>query len=228
MDQDRINRVDDWIELHLLPADPLLDEVRAACQAAGLPEIQVSPLLGAFLGVLAGAVGARRILEIGTLGGYSSIWLARALGDIGDDGRLVTIEANPRHAEVARANFARVGLTGRIDLRVGEALDVLPGLLDERLRRGAKAFDLVFVDADKENNAAYADWAAELLRPGGVMVVDNVVRNGAIVDEHSSDSRVVGTRSLYAAVRMDRRFRAAALQTVGSKGWDGILVAYRC
>ena len=224
IEQQRIDAVDDWMALHLLPADPLLEEVRAAGRAAGLPEIEVSPLLGSFLGMLAGAVGARRILEIGTLGGYSAIWLTRALGA---DGRLVTIEADPRHAEVARANFARVGLTDRIDLRVGAALDVLPDLLDERLERRGRAFDLVFVDADKENNAAYAGWAAELLRPGGLMVVDNVVRKGAILDEHSTDSRVTGTRSLYAAMRMDRRFRTSALQTVGRKGWDGILVACR-
>ncbi len=224
MEQQRINAVDDWVDLHLLPDDPLLDEVRAACRAGDLPEIEVSPLLGSFLGVLACATGARRILEIGTLGGYSSIWLARALGA---DGRLVTIEANPRHAEVARANFARTGLTDRIDLRVGAALDVLPDLLDERLKRGARAFDLVFIDADKENSAAYADWAADLLRPGGLMVVDNVVRKGAIVDEHSTDTRVIGMRSLYAAMRMDQRFKPSALQTVGVKGWDGILVACR-
>ena len=134
MEQQRIDAVDEWMALHLLPADPLLDEVRAACRTGGLPEIEVSPLLGSLLGVLAGAVGAKRILEIGTLGGYSSIGLARALGP---DGKLVTIEANPRHAEVARANFARAGLGGKIDLRVGAALEVLPELLDERLQRGA-------------------------------------------------------------------------------------------
>ena len=224
MEAGRFADVDRWMALHLLPADDVLEQVRDAGRTAGLPEIDVSPMMGAFLGVMAHAVGARRILEIGTLAGYSAIWLARALPD---GGRLVTIEANPRHAEVARANFARAGLTKRIDLRVGPALSILPGLVDADLASGGQAFDMVFIDADKENNAAYADWAATLLRPGGLMIVDNVVRDGHILHENSSDSKVIGTRSLYAAMRMDTRFEASALQTVGLKGWDGILVARR-
>lgn len=224
MDNDRFAEVDRWMALHLLAADPLLEQVREAGRAAGLPEIDVSPMLGALLGVLAQLVQARRILEIGTLAGYSAIWLARALPD---GGRLVTIEANPRHAEVARANFARAGLGSRIDLHVGAALDVLPTLVDQDLGSGGRAFDMVFIDADKENNAAYADWAATLLRPGGLMVVDNVVRRGAILDDATQDPAVTGTRSLYAAMRTDRRFEASALQTVGLKGWDGILLARR-
>lgn len=225
MDPARYADVDRWMALHLLPADPILEQVREAGRTAGLPEIDISPMLGAFLAVMAHAVGARRILEIGTLAGYSTIWLARALSP---GGRLVTIEADPRHAEVARANFARAGLTKSIELRIGPALDVLPKLMDEDLNGGsAHAFDLVFIDADKENNAAYADWAATLLRPGGLMIVDNVVRDGHILHENSDDPKVIGTRSLYAAMRMDSRFEASALQTVGLKGWDGILVARR-
>ncbi len=224
MDQDRFAAVDRWMALHLLPADPILEQALGAGRAAGLPQIDVSPMLGGFLAIMAQAVAARRILEIGTLAGYSAIWLARSLPD---GGQLVTIEANPRHAEVARANFARAGLTHRIDLHVGAALDVLPTLVDHDLGAGGRAFDMVFIDADKENNAAYADWAGTLLRPGGLMIVDNVVRRGAILDEHSDDPAVTGTRSLYAAMRTDRRFDASALQTVGVKGWDGILVARR-
>jgi predicted O-methyltransferase YrrM len=219
MDDARFAEVDRWIARHLLPDDPVLEAVLHAGRTAGLPEIDVSPLLGALLGVLAHAVNARRILEIGTLGGYSAIWMARALPP---DGRLVTLEANPRHAEVARANVARADLAKRIDIRVGAALDLLPGLVDE-----GHAFDLAFIDADKENNAAYADWAATLVRPGGLVVVDNVVRAGRIADPADTSPPIEGTRSLYAAMRMDSRFEASALQTVGVKGWDGILIARR-
>lgn len=219
MDDARFAEVDRWIARHLLPDDPVLEAVLAAGRTAGLPEIDVSPLLGALLGVLAHAVAARRILEIGTLGGYSAIWMARALPP---DGKLVTLEANPRHAEVARANVARADLAKRIDIRVGAALDLLPGLVDE-----GHAFDMAFIDADKENNAAYADWAATLVRPGGLVVIDNVVRAGRIADPADTSPQVEGTRSLYAAMRMDSRFEASALQTVGLKGWDGILIARR-
>jgi predicted O-methyltransferase YrrM len=211
--------VDHWMARHLLPADPVLDDVLKANRAAGLPAIDVSPLQGAFLAMLCHVVSARHVLEIGTLGGYSAIWMARALAE---GGKLVTIEASPRTAEVARANFARAEVTRRVDLRVGKALDVLPGLVDSGF-----AFDLAFIDADKENNAAYADWAATLVRPGGLVVVDNVVREGRIVDETDATPQVVGTRSLYATMRMDSRFEATALQTVGAKGWDGLMIARR-
>jgi len=219
MDEARFAEVDRWIARHLLPDDPVLDAALEAGRVAGLPAIDVSPLLGALLGVLAAAVNARRILEIGTLGGYSAIWMARALPE---DGRLVTLESNPRHAEVARANAARADLAKRIDIRVGAALDLLPGLVDE-----GHAFDMAFIDADKENNAAYADWAATLVRPGGLVVVDNVVRAGRIADPADTSPQVEGTRGLYAAMRMDSRYQCSALQTVGVKGWDGILVARR-
>jgi predicted O-methyltransferase YrrM len=219
MDEARFAEVDRWIERHLLPEDRILEQVLEAGRVAGLPAIDVSPLHGTFLGLLAHLVKARRILEIGTLAGYSAICMARALPE---DGRLLTIEVDPRHAEVARANFARADIVARIDLRVGAALDVLPTLIDEH-----HAFDMAFIDADKENNAAYADWAATLVRPGGVVVVDNVVRNGRIIDMDDDTPQVAGTRSLYAAMRMDKRFEPAVLQTVGIKGWDGMMICRR-
>jgi predicted O-methyltransferase YrrM len=219
MTEERHAAVDHWIARHLLPDDPVLDAVRKAGRTAGLPEIDVSPLTGSFLALLAHTVKARRILEVGTLGGYSAIWMARALPA---GGHLVTIELNPRNAEVARANFARADVARKIDLRIGAALDVLPTLVDE-----GHAFDMAFIDADKENNAAYADWAATLVRPGGLVIVDNVVRDGRILNEASDDPAIVGTRSLYASMRMDKRFEATALQTVGLKGWDGMLIARR-
>lgn len=219
MTPERFAEVDQWIARHLLPADPLLDEVLKANAAAGLAAIDVSRLIGSLLALLCGVVKAHHVLEIGTLGGYSAIQMARTLPE---DGRLVTIEANPRTAEVARANFARADLVRRIDLRVGKALDVLPGLVDE-----GHAFDLAFIDADKENNAAYADWAATLVRPGGLVVIDNVVRDGRITDDLATDPQILGTRSLYAAMRMDTRFEATAFQIVGTKGWDGLMLARR-
>lgn len=219
MDADGFARVDAWIARHLLPEDRTLAAVLKANRAAGLPAIDVSPLQGAFLALMCRLVGARRVLEIGTLGGYSTIAMARALPA---DGHVVTLELNPRHAEVARANFARADVVRKVDLRLGAALDLLPGLVDE-----GHAFDLAFIDADKENNAAYADWAATLVRPGGLVIVDNVVRGGKIADDTDDSPQVAGTRSLFAAMRLDRRFDCAALQTVGVKGWDGILLARR-
>ncbi len=214
----RFAELDQWLEANLLTPDPLFDAVHAEARQAGLPAIDVSPMLGALLGVLARSSGGQRILEIGTLAGFSAIHMARALAD---GGRLVTIEADPGHAEVARRNFQRAGLDSRIDLRIGAALDVLPQLADA----GGPDFDMAFLDADKENNPAYADWAARLLRPGGLMVIDNVVRTGAVLDADST--RADSIRRLFAAVKNDSRFQPAALQIVGSKGWDGILVACR-
>lgn len=219
MPEERYARVDHWMGLHLLPADPVMDAVLKANATAGLPSIDVSPLHAQFLALLARIIGARRILEIGTLGGYSTIALARTLPE---GGCITTLEANPRHAEVARANFARANVVKKVDLRLGAALDLLPAIADE-----AHAFDFAFIDADKENNAAYVDWAATLLRPGGLVVVDNVVRQGRIADETDNNPAVVGTRNLYAAVRQDQRLQPAALQTVGIKGWDGLLIARR-
>jgi predicted O-methyltransferase YrrM len=185
---------------------------------AGLPEIDVSAPQGKFLSLLAAASGARRILEIGTLGGFSTIWLARALPP---EGKIVTIEFDRKHAEVAIANIAREGLADRVDLRVGAALDVLPKIAAER---GAP-FDLAFIDADKAHNADYFDWAVRLSRPGGLVIVDNVVRGGSVADPQTRDDGGLGARRLFAQVATDSRVAATALQTVGAKGWDGLLIA---
>ncbi len=217
--QERIAEVDRWIARHLLPEDAMMNAVLEANQRAGLQAIDVSPLHAGFLALLVHSIGARRVLEIGTLGGYSAIAMARALPE---GGKVTTLEIDPRAAEVARANFARADVVKKVDLRLGAALDLLPVIAGE-----GHAFDMAFIDADKENNAAYADWAATLLRPGGLMIVDNVVREGRITDMDDHDIRVEGTRSLYAAMRMDRRFEATALQLVGTKGWDGMLIARR-
>lgn len=210
--------VDDYIAERLLAADAAQQAALEANQAAGLPEIDVSAPQGKFLHILATAIGARRILEIGTLGGYSTIWLARALPA---GGKIVTIESEPRHAEVARDNIRRANLAGKVDLRTGAALDILPRLAAE----GAGAFDLSFIDADKANNAAYFDWALKLSRPGALIVVDNVVREGAVADPDTTDSGGRGARRLFEAVAAEPRVSATALQTVGAKGWDGFLLA---
>jgi predicted O-methyltransferase YrrM len=162
--------------------------------------------------------GARSILEIGTLGGYSTIWLARALPD---GGRLVTLEADPRHAEVAAANIARAGLSDRVDVRVGSALDTLPQVEAD----GLGPFDLVFIDADKPSNPFYVEWALKITHPGSVIIVDNVVREGAVVESDSEDSAVLGVRRMNELIATDQRLTATAIQTVGSKGYDGMLVA---
>jgi len=198
----------------LVGHDPALEAVLAAQREAGLPESEVAPVAGKLLHLLARISGARRILEIGTLAGYSTIWLARALPE---GGEVVTIEAEPHHAEIARANLERAGVAERVDIRVGGAIDVLPTLLP--------GFDLVFIDADKERNTAYLDWAARLGRPGTVIVLDNIGRAGEVADPASSDPKVIGTRAALDMLGTDARFEASALQTVGIKGWDGIAVA---
>jgi len=212
------SEVDAYFADRLSLSDPALDAVLAANAAAGLPAIDVSPAQGKFLNLIARMIGAKRILEIGTLGGYSSIWLARALPM---DGRLVTLEANARHADVARGNFQRAGVAERIDLRLGAALETLPRLEAER----GGAFDLVFVDADKPNNLAYFSWALRLTRPGSVIIVDNVVREGAVVEAASRDAIVRGVREFFDALAAEPRVSATALQTVGAKGWDGLAIA---
>lgn len=205
---------DRWLADTLLPPDPAVADAIAAQQAAGMPDIEVSPLAGRLLALLVRISGARRVLEIGTLAGYSTIWLARALPD---GGEVVTIEAEPAHAEVARANLERAGVADRVDVRVGRGADVLPTLVP--------GFDLVFIDADKESNTTYLDWAARLGHPGTVIVVDNVGRNGEIVSADSPDPKVQGTRAALEMLGSDPRFDASALQTVGAKGWDGIALA---
>jgi len=210
--------VDGHLTALLVPSDPELEATLRANAAAGLPPHDVSPTQGKLLHLLALASGARRILEIGTLGGYSTIWLARALPP---DGRLVTLEADPKHAEVARGNLARAGLAGIVELRVGRAADTLPRIAAEK----AGPFDLIFVDADKASNAQYLAWALELSRRGSVIVVDNVIRDGAVIDEASSDPGVVGSRRVLELLAAEPRVSATAIQTVGSKGWDGFAIA---
>lgn len=210
--------VDRYLTALLAPADAALDAALAASAAAGLPPHDVSPTQGKLLHVLARMVGARAILEIGTLGGYSTIWLARALPA---DGRIVTLECDPHHARIARANLARAGLDERIDLRVGPALETLPRLTAER----RAPFDLVFVDADKRSNPDYLAWSLALTRPGGVIVFDNVVRGGAVLDAASDDPSVQGVRRLAELLAAEPRVVATAIQTVGSKGWDGFAIA---
>jgi predicted O-methyltransferase YrrM len=210
--------VEEYMDELLIPSDPALDAARKASAAAGLPDIAVTPSQGTFLHLLARMRGARHILEIGTLGGYSTIWLARALPA---NGRLITLEAEARHCEVARANVARAGLSSRVDFRLGEALESLPDLAAE----GLDPFDFTFIDADKENTAEYFKWAVRLSRPGAVILVDNVVRDGEVADADTTDPRVQGIRSFLDMLSAESRVTAATLQTVGSKGYDGFTLA---
>ncbi|MFJ5834857.1 O-methyltransferase [Streptomyces sp. NPDC093089] len=198
--------------------DEALTAALAASTAAGLPEIAVAPNQGKLLHLLAQMQGARSILEIGTLGGYSTIWLARALPA---DGRLITLEYDPAHADVARANIARAGLDKIVEVRTGAALDSLPRLEAE----GAGPFDLVFIDADKVNNPHYVAWALKLSRPGTVIIVDNVVRDGKVATPHPDDPAITGTRAMFDLVAREPRLDATAFQTVGTKGYDGLLLA---
>ena len=215
---DRWREVDRYVVDQLVVTDPGLTLALSDSAAAGLPAINVAPNQGKLLHLWARMVGARSILEVGTLGGYSTIWLARALPA---GGRLVTLEAEPRHAEVAAANLDRAGVGDVVDIVVGPALDTLPVLAEE----GRGPFDLTFIDADKSGNADYFQWAVRLSRPGSVIVVDNVVRGGAVADAGSDDPAVVGTRRLFEAVASEPRVSATAVQTVGSKGHDGFLLA---
>ena len=211
-------RVDDYIEAKLLPSDPVQQETLRRNAADGLPAIDVSAAQGRFLNLLARISGARKILEVGTLGGYSTIWLARALPE---GGRLVTLEYEPRHAETARRNIVRAGFADRVEVRTGAAADTLPILAAE----GAGPFDLIFIDADKPNNPVYLDWALRLSRPGTVIVLDNVVRNGGVVDGASQDPSILGTRAGFDFFAANPRLEATALQTVGAKGYDGFAIA---
>ncbi|QLY27774.1 O-methyltransferase [Nocardia huaxiensis] len=193
-------------------------ETLRANAAAGLPAIDVSPPQGKFLYLIAKSVRARRALEIGTLGGYSTTWLARA---VGKDGQVVTFENEPKHAEVARGNLDRAGVGERVEIRVGAALDGLPVLAQEN----PEPFDLVFIDADKVNNANYVRWALRLTRPGSVIIVDNVVRNGGVADAGSTDAAIRASREVIELVAAEPRLDGTVLQTVGSKGWDGFIYA---
>jgi predicted O-methyltransferase YrrM len=210
--------VDEYAGNVLVPPDAALEAVLQSTVAAGLPQINVSPPQGKLLQLIARVRGARRILEIGTLAGYSTIWLARALPQ---DGRLVTLEAESKHADVARANIARAGLAARVEVRVGPALDTLPRLAAENIG----PFDLVFIDADKPNTPAYFTWALKLTRPGSVIIVDNVVREGAVADAESEDESVRAMRQLMEMMAAEPRVAATVIQTVGSKGYDGFAFA---
>lgn len=211
---DRIwNDVDAYIEDRLVGEDEALSATIRESAAAGLPAIAVSAAQGKLLHLLAMSISAKRILEIGTLGGYSAIWMARALPS---DGKLVSLEIDPRNAEVASRNIARAGLGDRVEILVGPAISRLPALQGP--------FDLAFIDADKESNADYFDHAVRLSRPGGVIVVDNVVRNGAVIDA-GGNAMVQGVRRMVDAIHADKRVTATAVQTVGVKGYDGFLMA---
>ncbi len=215
------SQVDGYLNATLVPADSQLESALAANAAANLPTIDVSPTQGKFLHMLAKMHGAKRILEIGTLGGYSTIWLARALPA---DGKLISMEFNPKHAKVAGENVARAGLAKVVEIRVGAAADSLAKLYDE----SPEPFDMIFIDADKPSNPVYLEWALKLSRKGSVIVVDNVIREGKIVDASSKDASVTGTRAMFAQMTQLQEaglLTATAIQTVGSKGYDGLCLA---
>jgi len=214
MTQDLWSSVDDYITETLFGEDAILDQALEASDAAGLPSIQVSPAQGRLLEIIARIHGARTILEIGTLGGYSTIWLARALPA---EGTLVTLEIDPKHAEVAASNIERAGLGEKVEVRTGDAREILPRLVDE----GYGPFDLFFIDADKASIPVYFEWAMSLSRPGSLIIVDNVVREGAVIDAESDDPSVRGVRTLNEMMARDDRVTATVVQTVGSKGYDG-------
>jgi len=218
MSQAQWTAVDTYINELLIPSDPALDAALQAAEDAKLPAAQVAPNQGKLLAILAQSVKAKSILEIGTLGGYSTIWLARALPP---DGKLITLEVDPRHAEVARANFVRAEVDKLVEVRVGPALDTLPKIATE----GHAPFDFVFIDADKANNTNYFNWALKLTHPGSVIIVDNVIRNGEVVDANSTDPSVQGVRQFNTALAAESRVMATQLQTVGSKGYDGFAMA---
>jgi predicted O-methyltransferase YrrM len=210
------NRVDEYIAETLIGRDPVLDQALADADAAGMPAIAVSPAQGKLLFVLAKSMGARRILEIGTLAGYSGIWLARALPD---EGRLVTLEVDPTHARVAQRNFARADVAERVDLRLGRARDTLESMI----AAGESPFDLIFIDADKTGYPTYFRAALALSRPGTLMIADNVVRNGHVADPTSTDENVRAVQAFTALVASEPRVSATIVQTVGVKGYDGFL-----
>ncbi len=212
------NQVDDYFASELLDRDPGLAATLEASREAGLPDIAVSATQGKLLNLLARVQGARNILEIGTLGGYSTLWLAKALPP---SGRLVTLEVDPKHVEVARTNLARAGYGNRVQVRLGSALDTLPELESE----GVGPFDFTFIDADKRSNPEYFQWALKLSRRGALIVVDNVVREGKVLDAASEDASVQGVRRLMTLMGMETRVSVTAIQTVGHKGWDGFAIA---
>jgi predicted O-methyltransferase YrrM len=210
--------VDRYFSEMLSLSDAAVDAAMATNRAADLPAIDVTPNQGKLLQLLAQMIGARRILEIGTLGGYSTIWLARA---VPADGKVITLELSAKHAEIARSNIAGANLSHLVDIRIGAALDTLPKLQEEK----AEPFDLIFIDADKTNNAEYVRWALKLARHGTLIIIDNVVRDGAVIDAASTDKDVQGARHLFEMLASEPRLNSTALQTVGSKGYDGFALA---
>ncbi len=208
-------QVDAFLDNALIGDDPVLSAALAASDSAGLPPIAVSAQQGKFLSLLAGATGARRILEIGTLGGFSTIWLARGAGP---QGRVITLEYEPKHAEVAKANTERAGVGEQVEVIVGAALDTLPTLT-------GGPFDLVFIDADKENYVAYLEWAIKLSRPGALIVADNVIREGRVLSPRADDQAALAVRQTIEAMGQHPRLDTAVLQTVGAKTWDGLAIA---
>lgn len=218
MSQQQWTAVDGYFTEQLHLSDSILDAAMRANVAAKLPAIDVSPSQGRFLHLLARICDARKILEIGTLGGYSTIWLARALPP---DGRLISLEFSPAHAEIAGKNIQNAGLSDRVEIRVGAALDSLPLLEKENVA----PFDFIFIDADKSNNPSYLQWAIKLSRPGTLIIVDNVVRDGAVADSASTDPSIQGTRKMFEIMSREPRLSATALQTVGAKGYDGFAMA---
>jgi predicted O-methyltransferase YrrM len=217
-DQQRWTAVDEYISDLLAPDDEALEQAVAGAVEAGLPAIQVSPPQGKLLALLARSIGARTALEFGTLGGYSTIWLGRALPG---DGRLITLEYEAAYADVARINLERAGLVEKVQVRVGPALETLPVLEDE----GAGPFDLVFIDADKVHTPEYFAWSVEHTRPGGLIVADNVVRGGALVDESDPDPAIAAQRRFHEMLAAEPRVEATTIQTVGGKGYDGFAIA---
>jgi len=218
MSQDLWTQVDDYINQITIKSDAALDAAAAAAAAAGLPPISVTPAHGKLLHLIARAQGAKRILEIGTLAGYSTIWLARAVLPAG---QVISLESNERHAQIARENMLRAGLSGRVEIRVGAALDTLPRLATEKQR----PFDFTFIDADRTNLAEYFDWAVKLSRSGSVIIVDNVVRKGGVIDPASEDINVKGVRRFNDRLKTDTRVTATMVQTVSAKGYDGFALA---
>lgn len=218
MSDERWKAVDDYYAGVLTAADPVMEDVLKASEVAGLPPIQVSPLQGRMLMLLAQMAGAKRILEIGTLGGYSTIWLARALPK---DGEVVTLEAEPLHADTARANIERAGFSRAVEIKLGPAAQTL----DAMVKDGVRPFDFIFIDADKPGYPAYLDLAIKLSWPGTVILADNMVRGGAVADAESDDETVKAVRLFNEKLAADKRLSATAVQTVGAKGYDGFVLA---
>jgi predicted O-methyltransferase YrrM len=218
MSQELWTAVEKYFNEMAVGSDAALDAAAAAAEAAQLPPVSVTPAYGKLLHLLARAVGAKRILEIGTLAGYSTIWLARA---IPSDGRVITLERNPTHADIARANVTRAKLADRVDIRIGAALDTLPQLARDR----EAPFDFIFIDADRPNVAEYFEWAVKLARTGSIIIVDNVVRKGRVLDSSNTDAEIAGVRRFVEQLASDSRVSATMMQTVSSKGHDGFAMA---